>query len=119
LLLQTQVSYAATDEEAAAEAHERWPNSALPAPLLADLRLPSDIDLALSNTRPEDVVGKVRVSSDPAQHVEWLREAAALGFETTYVHNVASDQRAFIEMYSESVLPAFQGDRVSREVRHE
>lgn len=117
LLLQTQVSYAATDEQAAAEAYERWPNSALPAALLADLRLPSDLDLALANTRAEDVAAKVRVSSDPSQHIEWLREAEALGFETTYVHNVATDQRAFIEMYSKHVLPEFH--EVREEVRDE
>lgn len=119
LLLQTQVSYAATDQAAAEEAFRRWPNAALPAPLLADLRLATDIDLALSNTRPEDVASKVRVSSDPARHLEWLREAAGLGFDTTYVHNVASDQRAFIDMYAESVLPVFRGASVIEEVPHE
>ncbi len=119
VFLQVQVSYASTDEEALAEAFERWRNSALPAPLLADLRRPSDIDLALRNARPEDVASAVRISADPAQHREWLRRDAELGFEMVYVHNVARDQRGFIEMYEREVLPQVHGEFGGGGVRSE
>jgi alkanesulfonate monooxygenase SsuD/methylene tetrahydromethanopterin reductase-like flavin-dependent oxidoreductase (luciferase family) len=114
LLLQSQVSYAPTQEQAAAEAFARWPNAGLPAPLLAELRLPAEVDLALASVRPEDVAANVRVSSDPAQHLRWLLDDAELGFDAVYVHNVAADQRAFIEMYAEHVLPAVVAQAGSR-----
>jgi hypothetical protein len=55
--------------------------------------------------RPEDVRGAVLVSSDLAQHAEWLNEFAELGFEAIYLHHVGQDQRAFIEAFGEHVLP--------------
>ena len=104
--LQAQVCYAASDEQARTEAFERWPTAALAPDLLADLRLPADVDAALKNVRPEDVWENMRISSDLDQHVAWLREDATLGYEIAHVHNVGRDQRAFIEAYGDYVLPA-------------
>jgi alkanesulfonate monooxygenase SsuD/methylene tetrahydromethanopterin reductase-like flavin-dependent oxidoreductase (luciferase family) len=49
--------------------------------------------------------GGVRISSDPAQHVQWLQEAAELGFDEINVHHVGQDQAAFIDAFGEHVLP--------------
>ena len=113
VFLQAQISYASTDEQARSEAFERWPTAALPPNLLADLRLPADVDAALNNVRPEDVWENIRVSSDLEQHAQWLREDAEMGYEAVFVHNVARDQRGFIEAFGREVLPALAKAGVS------
>ena len=55
--------------------------------------------------RPDDIRGPVLVSSDLAQHAQWLHEYAELGFEAIYVHHVGREQRPFIEAFGEQVLP--------------
>ena len=55
--------------------------------------------------RPDDLRGPVLISSDPAQHVAWLREAAELGFDEINLHHVGRDQEAFIDTFGEHVLP--------------
>jgi probable non-F420 flavinoid oxidoreductase len=107
MYLQAQVSFAPTREQAVAEAFERWPNAGLPPDLLAELKLPSLIDAALSNTRPEDVARVMRISERIDDHLEWITGDAALGFEVEYVHNVAREQAPFIEAYARSILPRF------------
>jgi coenzyme F420-dependent glucose-6-phosphate dehydrogenase len=47
----------------------------------------------------------VRISADPRQHVDWLQQDAALGFEQVYVHNVGRNQLEFIDAYGRDVLP--------------
>ena len=47
----------------------------------------------------------VRISADPARHVEWLRQDLALGFERLYLHNVNREQERFIEVFGEKVVP--------------
>jgi alkanesulfonate monooxygenase SsuD/methylene tetrahydromethanopterin reductase-like flavin-dependent oxidoreductase (luciferase family) len=45
------------------------------------------------------------VSSDPAQHANWLAELAELGFEEIHLHHVGQDLSPFIETFGEHVLP--------------
>jgi len=51
------------------------------------------------------VHGAVLVSSDLAQHAEWINEYAELGFDPIYLHHVGQEQRPFIDAFSERVLP--------------
>jgi coenzyme F420-dependent glucose-6-phosphate dehydrogenase len=106
MYLQTQLSYASSTEEAVQAAHEQWRTNIFDSPVLATLRLPSDFDAAAEFVQPQDVNGPVRVSSDPAEHVEWLRQDIALGFSEIYLHNVHRDQDTFIRDFGEKVLPA-------------
>ena len=59
--------------------------------------------------RPEDLEGRVLISADAQQFVDWLAGFAELGFERIYVHHVGKEQRAFIEFFGERVLPMFEG----------
>jgi alkanesulfonate monooxygenase SsuD/methylene tetrahydromethanopterin reductase-like flavin-dependent oxidoreductase (luciferase family) len=58
-----------------------------------------------SKVRPEDLHGGVLISSDPARHVQWLHEAAELGFDEINLHHVGQDQAPFIHAFGEHVLP--------------
>ncbi len=105
MLLQSQHSYAQSDEEALTAAHEQWGANVLSSAVLTDLRMPADVEDAAAFIRPEDVVGPITVSADRDHHADRLREFAALGFDDILLHNVHRDQSTFIRDFGEHVLP--------------
>jgi probable non-F420 flavinoid oxidoreductase len=108
--LAVQVHLAIAEDEATALeiAHDQWRTNVFPPPLCWDLETVEQFDTASLHVRPEDVRGTVLVSSEPARHVELIRELAALGFDEVYLHHVGREQRAFIDSFGEHVLPQFQ-----------
>jgi probable non-F420 flavinoid oxidoreductase len=109
LVLQVHLSWAQSDEEALRIAHDQWRTNVFDPPVCWDLELPEHFDKAAAHVRPEDVHGKVLVSSDLRQHVEWLQELAAVGFDEIALHHVGQDLDAFIDAFGEHVLPAVRG----------
>ena len=105
LVLQVHLSYAGSEAEALAYAHDQWRTTILPAAVGEHLRTPAQFDAAAQFVRPEDLRGPVLVSADPQQHLAWLQEDRALGFEHLYLHNVGRNQREFIEVFGERVVP--------------
>jgi probable non-F420 flavinoid oxidoreductase len=105
MFLQVHLAYAGTDDEARAAAFEQWRQNALGSPVMADLRHPEQMTLAAAHVRPEDMDAVVRISADPARHVEWLRRDIERGFEAIYLHEVGPDQSRFIDVFGEEVLP--------------
>ena len=103
--IQVHVSWAPTEEEAMRIAHDQWRTNVFAPPLCWDLATVEQFDEAAKHVRPEDVRSAVLVSSDLAQHAEWLHEYAELGFGAIYLHHVGQEQRAFIDAFGEHVLP--------------
>jgi len=103
--LQVHLSWASSEEEALRIAHDQWRTNVFEPPLCWDLETVEQFDLAAAHVRPEDVRRSVLVSADLAQHAEWLRELAELGFEQVHLHHVGQDLRAFIDAFGEHVLP--------------
>jgi probable non-F420 flavinoid oxidoreductase len=106
MLLQVQLSYGPSLEEAEKAAHEQWKTNIFESPVLAGLRMPYEFDAAAAFVTVDDVKGPVNVSPDIGQHVEWLQQMAELGFSALYLHNVHPDQETFIRVFGEKVLPA-------------
>jgi G6PDH family F420-dependent oxidoreductase len=104
-VLQVHLSYAPTDEEALRIAHDQWRTNVFDPPICWDLETPEAFDVASALVRPEDVASKVLVSSDLQQHVAWLQEYAALGFDDIALHHVGQDLDGFIDAFGEHVLP--------------
>jgi hypothetical protein len=77
--------------------------------VLATLRTVAEFEAAAATVRPEDMDRFVRISSDLGQHRAWLEEYLELGFEQILLHNVAREQRPFIEAFGAKVLPALRG----------
>ncbi len=46
-----------------------------------------------------------RLVSDPAQHAAWLQELVELGFDEVYLHHVGQEQREWLDVFGEQVLP--------------
>jgi probable non-F420 flavinoid oxidoreductase len=104
-VLQVHASWAPTDEEALAIAHDQWRTNVFDPPVCWDLDTPEAFDAAAKLVRPEDLPGKVLISSDLAQHAAWLQEYAALGFDDIAIHHVGQELDAFIDAFGEHVLP--------------
>jgi probable non-F420 flavinoid oxidoreductase len=103
--LQVHLSWAPSEEEAMRIAHDQWRTNVFSPPLCWDLATVEQFDEAAKHVRPEDVRAAVLVSSDLAQHAEWINEYAELGFDAIYLHHVGREQRRFIEAFGEHVLP--------------
>ncbi|WGD30493.1 TIGR03885 family FMN-dependent LLM class oxidoreductase [Ancylobacter sp. WKF20] len=105
--LQVHLSYAPTLAEARANAHDQWRFNALSSSVAAELKTPAQFDDATRHVRPEDLEESIRISPDPARHVDWIGAYAQLGFRDIYLHNVGLNQRAFIDDFGAKVLPHF------------
>jgi coenzyme F420-dependent glucose-6-phosphate dehydrogenase len=106
MLLQTQLSYAPTHDEALHAAHAQWRTNIFGSPVLADLRMPGDFTAAAEFVEPADLAEALIVSADLAEHVERLQELIEIGFDEILLHNVHRDQESFIRDFAEHVLPA-------------
>ncbi len=103
--LQVHLSWAPSEDEAMRIAHDQWRTNVFSPPLCWDLPTVEQFDEAAKHVRPEDLHDAVLISSDLAQHADWIAEYADLGFETIYLHHVGREQRPFIEAFGEHVLP--------------
>jgi probable non-F420 flavinoid oxidoreductase len=103
--LQVHVSYAETEDEALAIAHDQWRTNVFPAVLAWNLELPEQFDAAAAHVRPDDVKQAVLVSADPARHAADLAALAGLGFDGLFLHHVGQAQDRFIDTFAAKVLP--------------
>lgn len=106
VIAQAKLSWAKSDAEALAGAMEQWSTNVFPSSVAADLAMPSQFEELARTVTPEQLREHVRVSSDPAQHAEWIREIRETGVAELYLHNVNQDQRGFIDVFARDVLPA-------------
>jgi alkanesulfonate monooxygenase SsuD/methylene tetrahydromethanopterin reductase-like flavin-dependent oxidoreductase (luciferase family) len=105
LVLQVHVSYAPTDDEALALAHDQWRTNVFSPPVCWDLDSPEAFDEAAKHVTPDDMHSTVLISSDPGWHAAKLQEFADLGFDELYLHHVGVEQSEFIDVFGERVLP--------------
>ncbi len=105
LHLQVHLSWAESDDEARAVAHEQWRSNVFPPPICWDLDTAEHFDLVSENVSVEQVAGVVNVSSDLGWHAKTIRDYAELGFEEIYLHHVGQEQERFLDVFGERVLP--------------
>ena len=103
-VLQVHLSWAATDEEALANAMHEWPNGGMKFPK-GDIRSPLELEQMAKLVRPEDFEGRLVISSDPDEHRAAIQRYADLGFDRIYLHNVGRNQREWIDVFGRDVLP--------------
>jgi probable non-F420 flavinoid oxidoreductase len=109
--LQVHVSWAPTDDEALAIAHDQWRSNVFGPPLCWDLELVEHFEEASRHVRPEDMREAVEVSADLGYHAAWLHEMTELGFDGVWIHHVGQEQRAFLEAFGDKVLPQVKPNR--------
>jgi probable non-F420 flavinoid oxidoreductase len=109
--LQVHLSYASTDEEALALAHDQWRSNVFPPPFCWDVDTAESFDLAAEHVPAEAMHKTVHVSSDPGRHAEWLNQYAGLGFDAIYLHHVGQEQSEFVDVFGTKVLPQLEVTR--------
>jgi probable non-F420 flavinoid oxidoreductase len=112
--VQVKVAWAPTDEEALAGAYDQWRTNVLDPTLMADLERIEQFEAAAAHVRPDDLRPSVLVSADPGRHAAWLEELAAVGVDELFVHQVPVEQRGFIDIYGDKVLPELRGATSNR-----
>jgi coenzyme F420-dependent glucose-6-phosphate dehydrogenase len=109
IYLKAQHSYDADDDDDAAlsGAYEQWRNQCIPGPVTQQLRTPEEYDQLGEQLTEDHAKANIRVSTDLDDHIEWIEEDLDLDIEMVFVHNVNTNQEAFIEDFGKDVLPAF------------
>ena len=105
VFVQVHVSYASTDDEALAIAHDQWRSNVFSSALAWNLELPEQFDAAAEHVRPDAVRRSVVVSSDTGVHIGALQDIVELGVDALYVHHVGKEQQPFIDVFGSKVLP--------------
>lgn len=111
LALQVHLSWAESEAEAEQIAFEQWRTNVLGGDVPWELETPEAFDQVAEHITMDSVHRSVRVSSDLAQHAEWLAEYAELGFDDLYLHHVGQQQDRFIDEFAEHVLPQLRDSR--------
>lgn len=109
--LQIHLSWAPTEDEALATAHDQWRSNVLGPPVAWDTESVEAFDLIGELVPPEKVRESVLVSADLAQHAQWLHEYVEMGWDELYLHFVGQHQAPFIDAFAEHVLPQLEPSR--------
>ncbi len=99
-------------EQRAVEATKRWKATQLPEVYKEDLHDPASMERRAHEQMSDEEFAQQGfvVGSDPAQHVERLREMQGLGATVLCLQLVGADEAlASIQRYGEEVLPALRG----------
>jgi probable non-F420 flavinoid oxidoreductase len=103
--LQVHLSWAETETEALALAHEQWRTNVFDSSLAWNLEFPEQFDAAAEHVPPDAMRAPVLVSADVGRHTGWLRDLAGLGFDGLYLHHVGREQDRFLDVFGSKVLP--------------
>jgi len=106
--LKVDLSWAPDEHTALRQAHEEWRFLMSGREASQNWKTPEEFERNTQQVTPEDMRKSVLISADLDQHVQWLRERAALGFETLNLHNVGRNQHEFIAAFGHHVLPALR-----------
>jgi coenzyme F420-dependent glucose-6-phosphate dehydrogenase len=109
--LKVDVSWAPSEDAALEQAWEQWRFLHAGRKAAEELATPEAFEREARGVSRQDMYKTVLISADLDQHVEWLRERMALGFETLDLHNVGRNQREFIDAFSRHVVPALRSSR--------
>jgi G6PDH family F420-dependent oxidoreductase len=103
-ILQLHLSWASTDDEAMQNALHEWPNGGMKFPK-QDIRNPKDFEQMAKLVRPEDFEGRMLITSDVDAHRREIQRFLDMGFDKVYLHNVGRNQKEWIEVFGQDVLP--------------
>ena len=105
--LKVQLSWDEDDAAALEGAVEQWRTNCVPGPVTQQLRTAEEYDELGEEIQPEHVEENVRVSADLDEHVDWIENDFELDADRVILHNVNTNQEAFVDAFAEEVLPSF------------
>lgn len=99
VFVQVGFSWAETDDLARSNAFEQWRTPSFSNAVLTELRTPAEFDEVSRHVRPGDLDRNLRISADVGRHV--------VGFDEIFLHNVGTNQEAFIDCFGSRVFARF------------
>lgn len=93
------------DYDAALSSCHHWAGVTLPVFYKYGVSDPREIELHGKMVAREELAKKWVISTDPEEHLTKIREYLKIGFTDIQVHNISPDERGFIKVYGEKVLP--------------
>lgn len=108
MLLKVQLSFDRDEDIARQMAHEQWRSNIFENVLMTELQTPKQFEVASQFVQPHELDNHIRISADPQQHIDWLKQDVELGFSELLLHNVNREQQQFIQVFGEKVLPGLE-----------
>lgn len=101
------VCYASSVSEAQETARAHWPNAAIDAHLLPELRLPQYVESISSMVSSDLIAETVVCGPDPKRYIAKIKEYAAAGYDHVYIHQIGPQQGPFFRFFEKEILPHF------------
>jgi G6PDH family F420-dependent oxidoreductase len=98
-------AFAASEDEGARIAYEKWPNSGVPGELSQVLPSPKHFEQASQLVTQDMVKESFVCGNDPSAHFEMIDKFARAGFDEVYVANTGPNWQGLFDLYAEHVLP--------------
>jgi G6PDH family F420-dependent oxidoreductase len=95
-------------DEAVDRAHRLWPNTALTGQLNQDLRTVEDFEHAVEMVDRDDMEKALPCGPDAGPILESIEEAAKLGIDHIYLHQVGDPTEGFIEFWKDQIKPELE-----------
>jgi len=98
-------AFAATEEEGARIAYEKWPNAGVPGELSQVLPSPKHFEQASELVTQDMVKGSFVCGNDPGAHLEMLDKYRQAGYDEVYVANTGPNFQGLFDLYANEILP--------------
>jgi probable non-F420 flavinoid oxidoreductase len=105
VVVQAALSWAATEDEAIAQAMDQWTWAVVNGDAAWDLRRPQDFDAASQFASADDLRKLLPISSSLDRHIDELGSLVELGIAELHLLNVGGNHEAFLEAFGAQVLP--------------
>ena len=100
VIVKADFAYGHTHEQAVEGGYDQWRYSFLPSETLGTLRTPQEFDAASAKISKQTVESGLKVITSIDELQEWTVQFAALDIDTLVLHNVARNQRQFVEDFA-------------------
>lgn len=86
-------------------AHRLWPNTALPGQLAQDLRTVEHMEQAVGLVDRNDIEEALPCGPDPQPIIDSIEEAASIGVDHIYLHQIGDPTAGFIDFWHDQIRP--------------
>jgi G6PDH family F420-dependent oxidoreductase len=97
------------EQRARKTAHRLWPNDGLPGELAQILPTPAHFEQASELVSEDQIAESIPCGPDLDAHLEKIREYEDAGFDELYVQQVGDGHERMLELYSQEILPRYNG----------
>ena len=98
-------AFAATEEEGARIAYEKWPNAGVPGELSQVLPSPKHFEQASQLVTQDMIKDAFVCGNDPRKHLESIDQYRQAGFDEIYVANTGPNYQGLFDLYANEILP--------------